>query len=118
MVTSITDRRPASPADTAARVECMQCGAEHPAEFRDVNQYGQKVWTVVCTEDWLTDYYTDEVVFVVISEEYAEYDDVPCCSICDGAGHGYPGGGPCPLEVSDLVRWETDEDERRALMFA
>lgn len=20
------------------------------------------------------------------------------CSICDGLGHGYPGGGPCPLE--------------------
>lgn len=44
--------------------------------------------------------------------------DVPCCSICDGAGHGYPGGPPCPLEVSEVVRWETDEDERRALLFA
>lgn len=22
----------------------------------------------------------------------------PTCSICDGLGHGYPGGGPCPLE--------------------
>jgi hypothetical protein len=22
----------------------------------------------------------------------------PTCSICDGAGHGYPGAGPCPLE--------------------
>lgn len=21
-----------------------------------------------------------------------------CCSICDGMGHGYPGGGPCPTE--------------------
>lgn len=20
------------------------------------------------------------------------------CSICDGLGHGFPGGGPCPLE--------------------
>lgn len=22
----------------------------------------------------------------------------PTCSICDGLGHGYPGGPPCPLE--------------------
>ncbi len=22
----------------------------------------------------------------------------PSCSICDGLGHGFPGGGPCPLE--------------------
>lgn len=22
----------------------------------------------------------------------------PSCSICDGLGHGYPGGRPCPLE--------------------
>lgn len=25
----------------------------------------------------------------------------PCCSICDGLGHGYPGGPPCPLEICD-----------------
>lgn len=46
------------------------------------------------------------------------YDDVPCCSICDATGHGYVGGGPCPLEVSDIVRWETDEDEARAAFYA
>jgi hypothetical protein len=23
------------------------------------------------------------------------------CSICDGLGHGYPGGPPCPLEIAD-----------------
>lgn len=40
--------------------------------------------------------------------------DMPCCSICDGNGHGYPGGGPCPLETSDIVGWETDQDEARA----
>ena len=22
----------------------------------------------------------------------------PTCSLCDAPGHGYPGGGPCPLE--------------------
>lgn len=27
-----------------------------------------------------------------------EYDEGPTCSLCDGLGHGYPGGGPCPLE--------------------
>lgn len=28
-----------------------------------------------------------------------EYDgDLPTCRLCDGVGHGYPGGGPCPLE--------------------
>jgi hypothetical protein len=27
------------------------------------------------------------------------YDqEPPCCTICDAIGHGYPGGGPCPLE--------------------
>jgi hypothetical protein len=26
------------------------------------------------------------------------YEEPPCCSICDGQGHGYPGAGPCPLE--------------------
>lgn len=44
--------------------------------------------------------------------------DVPCCSICDGAGHGYPGGGPCPLEVSEIVAYETDRDEAMALAWA
>lgn len=31
----------------------------------------------------------------------------PSCSICDGLGHGYPGGGPCPLE--DRGAWEPEE---------
>lgn len=26
-------------------------------------------------------------------------DDVATCSVCDGVGHGYPGAGPCPLEM-------------------
>ena len=30
------------------------------------------------------------------AEAYAY--EARCCSICDGVGHGYPGGGPCPLE--------------------
>lgn len=35
----------------------------------------------------------------------------PCCSICDGLGHGYPGGGPCPLEEGGY--WEARADEDR-----
>jgi hypothetical protein len=35
--------------------------------------------------DWVAD--------LAYEEEY-----VPTCSLCDGAGHGYPGAGPCPLE--------------------
>lgn len=31
------------------------------------------------------------------AEEPYEYEG-PTCSICDGLGHGYPGGPPCPLE--------------------
>ena len=37
----------------------------------------------------------------------ADFDDLPdgfegpTCSICDALGHGYPGAGPCPLEVAD-----------------
>ena len=27
-----------------------------------------------------------------------EWDEGPTCSLCDGLGHGYPGGPPCPLE--------------------
>jgi hypothetical protein len=32
----------------------------------------------------------------------------PTCSICDGLGHGYPGGGFCPLED----RGEPEPEER------
>lgn len=34
----------------------------------------------------------------------------PSCSICDALGHGYPGGGPCPLE--DRGYDEDDSSER------
>ena len=39
-------------------------------------------------------------------------EEPPCCSICDGIGHGYPGAGPCPLENTmsavdvDREEWE------------
>lgn len=31
-------------------------------------------------------------------DDGADQDAVGTCSICDAVGHGYPGGGPCPLE--------------------
>lgn len=31
-------------------------------------------------------------------------EDGRFCSICDALGHGYPGGGPCPLE--DRGYWD------------
>jgi len=37
----------------------------------------------------------------VALQDEAYNDEGPCCSICDGLGHGYPGGPPCPLEVCD-----------------
>lgn len=36
-----------------------------------------------------------------LEEEYDWQDEGPTCSICDALGHGYPGAGPCPLEVTD-----------------
>jgi hypothetical protein len=44
-------------------------------------------------------------------DAYDDYYEGPCCSLCDGLGHGYPGGGPCPLEISYAVRDETDTDD-------
>jgi len=34
-------------------------------------------------------------------ESWSYEAEGPCCSICDGLGHGYVGGPPCPLEVCD-----------------
>lgn len=40
-------------------------------------------------------------------EDY--YGEGPCCSVCDGLGHGYPGGGPCPLEESGSYDYDPPE---------
>lgn len=39
------------------------------------------------------------------------------CNICDAVGHGYPGGGPCPLEntMSQADVDREDEEYRRDL---
>lgn len=34
----------------------------------------------------------------LLHDDY-EYEG-PTCSLCDALGHGYPGGGPCPLEMT------------------
>lgn len=36
-----------------------------------------------------------------VPADIPEWDEGPTCSICDGLGHGYPGGRPCPLEERD-----------------
>jgi hypothetical protein len=44
-------------------------------------------------------------------ENFPEWEDQgPTCSLCDAVGHGYPGGGPCPLEERG---WEEAEYDRR-----
>lgn len=48
----------------------------------------------------------DGRVFFIGSAEGADEaqfgpDEGPSCSICDALGHGYVGGGPCPLEDVD-----------------
>lgn len=50
-------------------------------------------------DDLLPDYPDDEDLDGW--DDDAEPAEGPRCSICDGLGHGYPGGGPCPLEVTD-----------------
>jgi hypothetical protein len=43
-------------------------------------------------------------------------EEGPACSICDALGHGYPGGGPCPLEErawdDGFDEWERDRGVR------
>ena len=41
----------------------------------------------------------DEEFLLLDSRAPIEDVEGPTCSICDGVGHGYPGGAPCPLEM-------------------
>ena len=44
---------------------CDTCGAPHEATYSHEGQYGEgAIYAVVCTQDWLTDYYTSERVAV------------------------------------------------------
>ena len=53
---------------------------------------------------------------IALQEEADAMLDGPTCSICDGAGHGFPGGPPCPLEMGGpddgFDRWEEDRGVR------
>lgn len=67
--------RPADPADPCGHSDSSQGCPRH-----DRQAY----------QDWLAEeqHWADE-----------EATGEPTCSICDAVGHGYPGGGPCPLEM-------------------
>jgi hypothetical protein len=44
-------------------------------------------------------------------EDYIAYEGgLRHCSICDGVGHGYPGGGPCPLEETGWMEADRDRE--------
>lgn len=44
-------------------VICHQCDKRHEAEYSHQSQYGgHAIYVVVCTEDWLTDYYNDDAI--------------------------------------------------------
>lgn len=49
---------------------------------------GPSLWDCECTS------------CVALQDDYSNSEG-PTCSICDGLGHGYPGGPPCPLEICD-----------------
>lgn len=61
----------------------------------------------------------DGRVTVLTDEEAEQIDDAIAydweagrtCSLCDGLGHGYPGGGPCPLE--ERGHWDAEADLQR-----
>jgi hypothetical protein len=43
--------------------QCDACGRPHPAEFSHQGRFGEgPIYAVVCTRDYLTDYYTGERV--------------------------------------------------------
>jgi hypothetical protein len=42
--------------------------------------------------------------------ESEQVEEGPSCNICDALGHGYPGGGPCPLEETGWADPDSDRD--------
>ena len=54
-------------------------------------------------------------VAAISCEDFGCFDqepDPPTCNICDAVGHGYPGAGPCPLEVG---QYDPREEAEMAL---
>lgn len=66
--------------------------------------------------------YSLEEMAAMSEDELHDYADTleaaQSCSICDGLGHGYPGGRPCPLEENEQQWVEADAEERMAALFA
>ena len=69
--------------------------ASRYARLHPVPENDWAKWTGHSVADTYADRWTaDEDEWDPDDDEY----EGPTCSICDGLGHGYPGGGPCPLE--------------------
>lgn len=52
-----------APSPYAGQILCQSCGEPHPAEYSHEGRYGEgPIYAVVCTVDWLTDYYTSELL--------------------------------------------------------
>ena len=64
------------------------------------------------------DAWCEDADVVILSDrlerERWEENEPRCCSICDGIGHGYPGGGACPSE--NRGDFDADEDARERWM--
>lgn len=44
-------------------VVCYECGGKHEATYSHEGRFGEgPIYAVVCTVDWLTDYYTVEAL--------------------------------------------------------
>lgn len=54
-------------------VRCYTCGESHPAEPSHVGRFGEgQIYAVVCTADYLTDYYTTEALEVAPADRPTE----------------------------------------------
>lgn len=73
-------------------VDCPSCGAVPGVECRCAAGFTHVARKVAADEAY---------TLRRLAEEDSQPEEGPTCSICDGLGHGYPGGGPCPLEMAD-----------------
>jgi hypothetical protein len=56
-------RKDREPEFRSGTIQCRECDHTHPAEFSHINQHnGAFVFEAECNRDWLTDYYTEDVV--------------------------------------------------------
>lgn len=89
-------------------ITTVRCGnRQHEAGLSDEHHHHSVAQVRQCFMQGLVPSLEEELY-----EQYLAQWYVPSCSICDGAGHGYPGGMPCPLEVNELHAYESDLEER------